>query len=183
MPFLTWRPIYFSREAGGGDPGAAIGIVRNTMIMDGLIIAARHPGTAGYPMAGEIIIEAVFGVVVLGIPLRFITIISIGIGVVVNGGMTMAGDSPAADLPDAPSKAADRVDATCKAVDLPGGPSRAADRVDGTYKAVDLPGGASRAAVLVDGTYKVADLVDGTYEVVDLVLEGVVPAVFTEWGR
>lgn len=114
-------------------------------------------------MAGEIIIEAAFGVVVLGILLRFVTIISIGIGVVVIGGMTMAGDFPAVDPPAVPFKAAGRADVT--------------------YKAVDLPGGASRAAVLVDGTYKVADLVDGTYEVVDLVLEGVVPAVFTEWGR
>ena len=75
MPFLISRPIYFFREAGGGDPGAAIGTVRNTMIMDGLIIAARHLGTAGYPKVGEIIIEAVFGVAVLGILLRFITII------------------------------------------------------------------------------------------------------------
>lgn len=113
-------------------------------------------------MAGEIIIEAAFGVVVLGILLRFVTIISIGIGVVVIGGMTMAGDFPAVDPPAVPFKAAGRADVTYKAVDLPGGPSRA-DRVDGTYK--------------------VADLVDGTYEVVDLVLEGVVPAVFTEWGR
>jgi|GEM_PF-5880353 hypothetical protein len=69
--------------------------------------------------------------------------------------------------------AADRADVTYKAVDLPGGPSSVADRVDGTYKAMDLPGGPSR----------VVDPADVTYKAVDLVVERVVPAVFTEWGR
>jgi hypothetical protein len=68
MPFLMLRKKYFSEEVGGGDLGVASGIVQNTMIAAGLIIVLiPHLGIEEYLMIGEVIIETISGVVVLGI--------------------------------------------------------------------------------------------------------------------
>jgi hypothetical protein len=92
MQFPTSRKKYFSEEVGGGGRGVANGIVQDTMITGGLIIVMPRLGTEEFPMIGEIIIETIFGVVILGIRLTFIMVILIGIGVVVNGALIMGGN-------------------------------------------------------------------------------------------
>jgi hypothetical protein len=92
MPFLMLRKKSFSEEVGGGDITVAIGIVLNTMITDGLIIVVIPLGIEEYLMTGDIIIETICGVVILGILLTSITAILIIIGAVVIGVMTMDGD-------------------------------------------------------------------------------------------
>ena len=75
MPFLMLSRNYFSEEVGGGDLGVAIGIVQNTMITDGLIIVILHLGIEESLVIGEVIIETICGVVILGILLTSITAI------------------------------------------------------------------------------------------------------------
>ena len=100
MPFLTLEKNYFSEEVGGGDLGVAIGIVQNTIITDGLIIAVIHHGIEKYLIIGDIITATISGVVVLGILRTSITANLIIIGVVVIGVMTMDGDIVAMERVD-----------------------------------------------------------------------------------
>lgn len=92
------RKNYSSDKVGGGDITVDIGIVRNPMIRAGLIIVVIHLGIKEYLMVGEIIIETICGVVVLGIIVTFAMVILIIIG----------GDVLAVDP----------LDVTCMAVDV-----------------------------------------------------------------
>jgi hypothetical protein len=67
MPFPTFRKKCFTGGGGGGDPGMVIGIVQNTTIAIGLIIAVFHLGIEECPMIGGIVTEITGGVVVPGI--------------------------------------------------------------------------------------------------------------------
>ena len=67
MPFPMFRKKYFTGGGGGGDPGTVIGIVQDTTIADGLIIAVFHPGIEGCPMIGGIDTEITGGAVDPGI--------------------------------------------------------------------------------------------------------------------
>jgi len=98
MPFLAFRKKYISDKVGGGDITMDIGIVRNFMIGAGLIIVVIHLGIKEYLMIGEIVIETICGVDILGIPVTFAMVILIGIGVVVIGVLTMDGDVPVGSL-------------------------------------------------------------------------------------
>ena len=89
MSFQTLRQIFIFRGGGGGDNGAATGIVHNSMIMDGRIITSILPGTEEYPMIGEIVTATISGAVGLGILLISINVTSIIIGVGVSGGQSM----------------------------------------------------------------------------------------------
>jgi hypothetical protein len=86
------REIYISDKVGGGDITVDIGIVRDPMIRAGVIIVVIHLGMEEYLLIGEVIIETIPGVVVLGILITSITVILIIIGVVVIGVMTMEWD-------------------------------------------------------------------------------------------
>lgn len=92
MLFLMLREIYISDKVGGGDITVDIGIVRDPMIRAGVIIVVIHLGMEEYLLIGEVIIETIPGVVVLGILITSITVILIIIGVVVIGVMTMEWD-------------------------------------------------------------------------------------------
>jgi hypothetical protein len=94
MPFLVFRKKYFSGKVGGGGITVGIGIVQDTMITDGVIIVVIPLGIEEYLMIGEIVIETICGVDILGIPVTFVMVILIGIGVVVIGVLTMDGDVP-----------------------------------------------------------------------------------------
>jgi hypothetical protein len=89
MLFQALKQIFFSKEAGGGDNGAATGIVQNIMITGGHIIVIIPPGIEKFLMIGGIITAPISGVVVLGILRTSITAISIITGVAVIGVMTM----------------------------------------------------------------------------------------------
>jgi hypothetical protein len=92
MPFLMLKKNYFSEMVRGGDITADIGIVQNTMIMDGLIIVVIHLGIIKFLVIGEIVTEIISGVVIPGILVTSLTAILIIIGVAVIGVMTMDGD-------------------------------------------------------------------------------------------
>ena len=98
MPFLVFRKKYFSGKVGGGGITVGIGIVQDTMITDGVIIVVIPLGIEEYLMIGEIVIETICGVDILGIPVTFAMVILIGIGVVVIGVLTMDGDVPVGSL-------------------------------------------------------------------------------------
>jgi hypothetical protein len=102
MPFLVFRKKYFSGKVGGGGITVGIGIVQDTMITDGVIIVVIPLGIEEYLMIGEIVIETICGVDILGIPVTFAMVILIGIGVVVIGVLTMDGDVPVGSLVGSP---------------------------------------------------------------------------------
>jgi hypothetical protein len=91
MQPLTWKKKSSSDKVGGGDIGIIVGIVRDTMTMDGVFIRVLQPGIEGYPMTGEIIIETTCGTGALGIIIPSIMVTWIGIGEAVIGEMIMDG--------------------------------------------------------------------------------------------
>jgi hypothetical protein len=108
MPFLMLTKNYFSDKVGGGGITVDIGIVHNPMIGAGLIIVVIHLGIEEYLMIGEIIIETIRGVVILGIILTFAMLILIIIG----GDML-----PLPRVVDVTCRALQRVvDVTCRAL-------------------------------------------------------------------
>jgi hypothetical protein len=100
MPFLMLRKNYFSETVHGGDITADIGIVQNTMIADGLIIAVIRLGIIEYLVIGEIVTEIIGGAVIPGILHTSLMVILIIIGVVEIGAMIMGGAVQVVDLVD-----------------------------------------------------------------------------------
>jgi hypothetical protein len=98
MPFLMFRKKYFTDKVGGGGLMVDIGIVQDTMITDGAITVVIPLGIEEYLTIGEIVIETICGVVVLGIIITFAMVIFVGIGGVVIGALIMDGDIPAGSL-------------------------------------------------------------------------------------
>ena len=85
MPYPMWKEKSSSVRGGGGDIGIIVGIVRDFMIVDGLIFRVLLPGIEGYLLIGEITIETICGTDVPGIIIPFLTVTWIGIGEAVIG--------------------------------------------------------------------------------------------------
>jgi hypothetical protein len=95
MPSPMWKEKSSSGRGGGGDIGIIVGIVQDTMTVDGIIIVVIRNGIEGYLMTGGITIETIGGMAGLGIIVPFLMVTWIGIGEVSIGEMTMDGTIPA----------------------------------------------------------------------------------------
>ncbi|MGA3086835.1 MAG: hypothetical protein ABSE95_18950 [Thermodesulfobacteriota bacterium] len=69
-----WKKKSSSDKVGGGDIGIIVGIVQDTMTVDGFIPRVIQPGIEGYLMTGEITIETTCGTDNLGIIIPLITV-------------------------------------------------------------------------------------------------------------
>jgi hypothetical protein len=94
MPSPMWKEKSSSGRGGGGDIGIIVGIVQDTMTVDGIIIVVIRNGIEGYLMTGGITIGTIGGMAGLGIIAPFLMVTWIDIGEAAIGEMTMDGNVP-----------------------------------------------------------------------------------------